>query len=159
MRPQQWWSKTGSEYSGPRRRWLCQVLSPNLDYTGCSYRSWVLWGILRQKVPACSGQILTRSRTQVLSAGQALVPPLPLAAHGQGPSPPWLSFPQLHKGCTSEGMRSSEAAMVTYSRSLAEARSPEPPGVSTVNAADSSTQPLRGECNSSISFSFSSQRN
>lgn len=49
--------------------------------------------------------------------------------------------------------------MVTYSKSLAEARSPEPPGVSTVNAADSSTQPLRGECNPSISFSFSSQRN
>lgn len=32
---------------------------------------------------------------------------------------------------------------------------PWPPGVATVNAADSSTQPLRSEHNPSISFSFS----
>lgn len=98
-------------------RWLCYTLSPNLGYTGCSCRPWVLPNP-QTADPSFPGQIpRTGHRSGVLSSGSGSTSAI--SSNGQGPSPPWLSFPSCTKVVCPKACSALRPWMVTCSRSLA----------------------------------------
>lgn len=112
--------------------------------------------------PNYSDQMLTWTRTPVLSPELRLGSISASNSKEARPFPSVAQFPQMHKGCISRVMCNCEAldgdllkvpdwGQVSWAAWGYSCKMPA--------TADSSTQPLRSERNPSLSFSFSSQRN